>query len=133
MSTAASHALITPGRRRRSTVVRDRAALARASRSCSYTRISSVNQLSIDRVPYCLTAKGFTLSTPSCRSRLQEWIACGPSGGDDEAGRGGTHDPCAVERRGAQRDRVDHVVPTHRLVDERLPHHVEERVGQARA
>jgi len=53
--------------------------------------------------------------------------------GDDEAARGGTHDPRAVERRGEQRDRVDHVVPAHRLAHERLPHHVEERVGQARA
>src|SRR5439155_18077935 len=53
MSAAASHALITPGRRRRPTAAseRDRAALARASRSCSYTSISSASQLSIDRVP----------------------------------------------------------------------------------
>src|SRR5438477_13058681 len=53
--------------------------------------------------------------------------------GDDEAGRGGTHDPRAVERRGAQRDRVAHVVPAHRLDHERLLHHVEKRIGQARA
>jgi hypothetical protein len=54
MSAAASHAFITLGRRRRSTAAsdRDRAALARASRSCSYTNISSASQLCIDSVPY---------------------------------------------------------------------------------